>query len=235
VDLSSVTQVKSRVADEALVEKRRGQIIAAAIELFARQGFYKTTMQEVARRAGVSAGLIYQYVTDKEDVLLLALLSVLETYKEEIPRAVAGLTDPLERWLAAVRAYARVVDGRRAVTVLAYRSTKSLPEDRRGLVMKCELDTNELLATCLRDCVAAGLFRPCNADLVTYQVVAFAHAWALKHWRLKELCTLDEYLASGLDLFAHGLLTPKGWRRYRALAAGGGKAARDRPGGRGGR
>jgi AcrR family transcriptional regulator len=221
MDLSDVSGVKSRVTDEALVERRRAQIIAAAIELFARQGFYRTTMQEVARKAGVSAGLIYQYVTDKEDVLLLALLSILDSYREEIPRALAGLEGPLERWLAAVRAYCRVVNERRAVTVLAYRSTKSLPEDRRHLVKKSELESNDLLATCLRDCVEAGLARPCRVEVVTYQVVAFAHAWALKHWRLRDLCTLEEYLEEGLELFARGLLTPRGLRQYRALQVGG--------------
>ena len=51
----------------------------------------------MAKKAGVSAGLIYQYVSDKEDVLLLVLLSVLDSYKQEIPAALEGLTDPLER------------------------------------------------------------------------------------------------------------------------------------------
>ncbi len=211
--------VKSRVTDEALVHRRRGQIIAAAVELFSHQGYYNTTILDVARKAGVSSGLIYQYVSDKEDVLLLALMSVLDRYRQEIPRALEGLSDPLERWLAAIQAYCRVVDQHRSATVLAYRSTKSLPADRREAIKASEIETNGFIAACLRDGVAAGLFRPVNVNVTTYQIVAFAHTWALKHWRLKELCTLDEYLGSGLDLFAHALLTQKGWRHYRKLLA----------------
>jgi AcrR family transcriptional regulator len=210
--------VKSRVTDEALVQRRRAQIIAAAVDLFAHQGFYRTTILDVARKAGVSAGLIYQYVSDKEDVLLLALLSVLDSYKTEIPLALEGLTDPLERWRAAIHAYCKVVDERRAATVLAYRSTKSLPDDRRKLVMDSEVETNDLIATCLRDCIAGELFRPVNVDLVAYQMVTFAHTWALKHWRLRSLSTLAQYVEQGLDFFAHALLTQKGWRQYRKLA-----------------
>ncbi len=52
--------IKSQVADVALVQRRRAQIVAAAVELFSRQGFYTTTIQEVARKAGVSIGLISQ-------------------------------------------------------------------------------------------------------------------------------------------------------------------------------
>jgi len=210
----TVHDVKAQVSDEALVTRRRGQIIAAAVELFSHQGFYRTTIQDVAKKAGVSAGLIYQYVSDKEDVLLLALLSVLESYKHEIPVALEGLSDPLERFVAAIRAYCRVVDQRREATVLAYRSTKSLPDDRRQLIKDCEIETNGMIAACLSDCIKAGLMREVNVELVTYQLVTFAHTWALKHWRLKDLCGLEQYVAEGLDFFAQALLTPKGRRRW---------------------
>ncbi|RAU21589.1 TetR family transcriptional regulator [Paramagnetospirillum kuznetsovii] len=211
--------VKSQVSDEALVARRRAQIVAAATELFSHQGFYRTTIQDVAKKAGVSAGLIYQYVTDKEDVLLLVLLSVLDSYKTEIPAAIAGLTDPLERFWAAIGAYCRVVDQRREATVLAYRSTKSLPDDRRELIKQSEIETNGMIAACLSDCVKAGLMRDVKVELVTYQLVTFAHSWALKHWRLKEVCGLEEYIAEGFDFFAQALLTPKG-RRHQAKIHG---------------
>lgn len=209
--------IKSQVSNEALVQKRRAQIVTAAVELFSQQGFYCTTIQEIARKAGVSSGLIYQYVSDKEDVLLLALLSVLESYKREIPAAIEGLTDPLERWCVALAAYCRVVDQHRVATLLTYRSTKSLPEDRRRFIKDCEIETNELIASCLRACVNEEVFRAVNVDLVTYQAITFAHSWALKHWRLKEICTLDQYIREGQDFFAHALLTQKGWRQYKKL------------------
>jgi AcrR family transcriptional regulator len=219
--VSQVHDVKTQVSDEALVQRRRAQIVAAAVDLFAHHGFYRTTMQDVAKKAGVSAGLIYQYVTDKEDVLLLVLLSVLDSYKQEIPAALAGLTDPLERFWAALRAYCRVVDQRREATVLAYRSTKSLPDDRRRLIKDSEIETNGMIAACLSDCIKAGLMREVNVELVAYQLVTFAHSWALKHWRLKELCGLDEYMAEGIEFFAQALLTPKGRRHQQKITPGG--------------
>jgi hypothetical protein len=154
-------------------------------------------------------------------VLLLALMSVLDLYRQEIPRALQGIADPLERCFAAIRAYCNVVDQHRTATVLAYRSTKSLPPDRRDVIKQSEIETNGLIAACLRDCIASGLFRAVNVNVVTYQIVTLAHNWALKHWRLKELCTLDEYVDTGLDFFAHALFTPAGWRHYRKLLASG--------------
>ncbi|HEY7726051.1 MAG TPA: TetR/AcrR family transcriptional regulator [Anaeromyxobacteraceae bacterium] len=225
----------SRLSDDLLVQRRRAQIVAAAVELFAGQGYHQTTVQDVARRAGVSAGLIYQYVADKDDLLLQALATVLDLYRQEIPRALRGLADPLERWRTAARAYCEVVDRHRESCVLAYRSTKSLRRDRRRVIKEAEMETNALIAGCVRDCIEAGLFRPVDVELATYQVVMLAHAWALKHWRMRDLWTLDEYLSRGLDLFAHALLTPRGWRRWRALPAPAPapRAGATRPGARG--
>ncbi len=211
--------IKSQVADAALVQRRRGQIVAAAVDLFSQQGFYATTMQEVARKAGVSIGLIYQYVHDKDDVLLLALLSVLDSYKREIPAALAKTSDPLTRCWVAVEAYCRVVDSRREATVLAYRSTKSLPKARRELIKQAEIETNEFIAGCLRDCIRHGLFREVNVELATYHFVTFAHTWALKYWRMRDLCTLEQYIDEGLDFLLSALLTPKGRRQYQKLRA----------------
>ncbi len=214
---TSGADVKSHVTDGALIQRRRGQIVAAAVELFSRQGYNDTTIIDIARKADVSSGLIYQYFSDKEDILLLSLLDVLDSYKREIPLAIEGLNDPLARFLAALEAYCRVVDQRREATLLAYRSTKSLPGDRRQLIKAHELTTNQLIAACLQDCIDQGLCRPVKVELVTYQLVTFAHSWALKYWRLNELCNLDEYVAEGVDFYTHALLTPKGWRRYRKL------------------
>jgi len=47
-------------------------------------------MRDIARRAGISVGLIYQYVADKEDLLLLAILEIVDSYKREIPKAIMG-------------------------------------------------------------------------------------------------------------------------------------------------
>jgi transcriptional regulator len=211
-------QIKSRVTDEALVQRRRQQIAQAAVDLFSEQGYYRTTVQEIAGKAGVSTGLIYQYVHDKEDILLLSILDVIESYRREIPAAQEGLEDPLQRFWMAVTTYCRVVDARREATVLAYRSTKSLPADRRRLVMAAEVETNGLIAESIQACVDAGLFRPLDVEFLTYQLVMFAHSWALKHWRLSRKYDLEQYIRNGFWLYIPACLSDEGWRHFRSAA-----------------
>ncbi|TMQ54132.1 MAG: TetR/AcrR family transcriptional regulator [Candidatus Eisenbacteria bacterium] len=48
---------------------RRSQILAAALEVFAEQGFHGTPTRELARRAGVSEALVFQHFPTKEDLI----------------------------------------------------------------------------------------------------------------------------------------------------------------------
>ncbi len=213
------TQIDIQITDVNLIQRRRKQIVDAAAGQFAAQGYDKTTVQEIAAKAGVSIGLIYQYARTKEDILLLSLLSILGSYKTEIPKALAGETDPLRRLWRAINAYCHVVDRGRNLTLLAYRSTKSLPRANRELIKKSELETNELLAACIRDCVSAGIFRKVNVELVVYHFVSFAHTWALKYWHLKSITTLEEYIESGFEFLISAMLVEKvSKRRYKGTA-----------------
>ena len=204
------TSVTSFVEDPQLIVKRRSQIVKAATTLFASQGFYRTTIKDIAKLAGMSSGLIYQYVREKEDVLLLILLEVVDAYAREIPKSLEGVTDPLERLLRAVIAYCEVVDRHRAATVLAYRSTKSLSPNRREIIQQREIETNKIISDAVRHCMELGLVRKVNLDVLVYQIVLIAHGWALKSWYFKKEMEVETYIKENLDILLSGILTETG-------------------------
>lgn len=216
--MSSAGDVQALVTDPRLVEERRGQIVRAAVKLFSEEGYYTTTIQQIAREAGVSTGLIYQYFRDKDDILFLTLKLVLDTYEQDIPPQLEGISHPVERLCMAVWTYCRIVDGLLDATVLAYRSTKSLRADRRVLVKDAETRTNRLIEACLNACVASGDMREINVHLLSYQLVMFAHSWALKHWALREDYALAEYVSEGIKILIDPFLTAKGRRVLQAMS-----------------
>lgn len=52
------------------IEKNRREIESAALWLFTRQGFHGTTVREIARKAGVSIGNLYNYYKTKEEIFV---------------------------------------------------------------------------------------------------------------------------------------------------------------------
>lgn len=81
-------------------EERRAAIVEAARAAFAELGFGKTTIREVARRAGVTHGLVIRHFGSKEQLFLAAVPSP-RTLMEE----VAG--DPKTLPARVARAYVR--------------------------------------------------------------------------------------------------------------------------------
>ena len=209
-------EVKSIVEDVELVARRRSQLVLAAIKLFCREGFHSTTVKDIARAAGVSAGLVYQYVQDKQDLLFLALSHIVETNKQEIPDALKGVEDPILRLRTAVEAYARVMDENREAVLLTYRESKSLTPDYKEVLKSLEIETNKLISTCIERCISAGYMRKTKVELLTYHLVVVSHAWSLKYWRLRRITTLDEYITVNIHSVWEHLLTEKGVEHYHA-------------------
>ena len=50
-------------------QEKRGIILETALELFARRGYHETTISLIAREAGISKGLVYNYFESKETLL----------------------------------------------------------------------------------------------------------------------------------------------------------------------
>jgi AcrR family transcriptional regulator len=53
---------------EETAQQRRDQIIEAALDLFTEKGYHGGSIREIAKRVGITEGLIYHYFKDKEDV-----------------------------------------------------------------------------------------------------------------------------------------------------------------------
>ena len=54
------------------IEKKE-RIIEAGFELICEKGYYNTNTAEIAKNAGVSTGIVYQYFKDKHDIFIEAL------------------------------------------------------------------------------------------------------------------------------------------------------------------
>ncbi|GGZ32791.1 hypothetical protein GCM10007049_27980 [Echinicola pacifica] len=63
-------------------QKKEKEILTAAIQLFAIKGYYSTKMDEVAKRAKMSKGLIYFYYKNKEDLYMAVTKKAFEELKE---------------------------------------------------------------------------------------------------------------------------------------------------------
>lgn len=75
---------------------RRKAISEAGVALFERQGFDNTTIEQIAREAGVSAPTVFKYFGSKQEIILEMLQKADETALQEARAHMAELDDPLD-------------------------------------------------------------------------------------------------------------------------------------------
>ena len=74
-------------------DKRKAQLIAAALESIAKRGLLETTITHISKGAGMSRGIINFYFTSKETMLRETLKTLIDEYEVEWGEALAKSSD----------------------------------------------------------------------------------------------------------------------------------------------
>ncbi len=106
------TSPPTRPALRARYEERRREVVAAAAELFAANGYKQTSIADLSEATGLAAGGIYHYIGSKENLLIAIcddLLAPLLAEAREILAAdgpaEAQLRSLLRAWLAQIETH----------------------------------------------------------------------------------------------------------------------------------
>ncbi len=86
-------------------EETRAAIETVCLKLFARQGIQATSLDEIARRAGISKGAIYWHYENKETLVLAVLGRVKAAWLTIVPTGIATCEVPEERLRQLFRNY----------------------------------------------------------------------------------------------------------------------------------
>jgi AcrR family transcriptional regulator len=111
----------------------RSGLLLSAIECFSRYGYAGTSIDRIAREAGVTKGALYYHFRDKEHLLFEAVSDRIKAFEEAVGMALARIEDPEE-----------------SMSAIANTSVQSAQSDnhRRFILtlMVEAMDTNEQLA-----------------------------------------------------------------------------------------
>lgn len=79
------------------------RILEAAVRVFARKGFFRSRVSEIAAEAGVADGTIYLYFQNKDDILISLFEETMEQAVAEFREALKAADGAASRLAALVR------------------------------------------------------------------------------------------------------------------------------------
>jgi TetR/AcrR family transcriptional regulator, fatty acid metabolism regulator protein len=93
--------------------ERKQQIVSATVECIAKYGYHNFSMQDVAKAAGVSKGIIHYYFLNKDELLLSVLEKVSGNIESLLADELKLSTDPEQRLKAFIKVTAQIVTNMR--------------------------------------------------------------------------------------------------------------------------
>jgi len=184
--------------------RKREALLASALALFAEHGYEATSIEEIARRAGVAVGGFYQHFASKRQVLLVLMDELLAEAAALVPEGDAGggagAVLPHDAIAGLVRQGLRV-DWAYAGAYRAWREAAVQDAAVRALYRAVEEWTARQLERIVRALVQAPGARP-GVDVPTLSWVL-----GLLFWRLAEtpLDDAEAVIAGVTELIVHAL------------------------------
>src|SRR4051794_1208216 len=126
--------------------RRRRQLLDVALEVFARTGFSKTSMEEVADAAGVTKPVLYQHFGSKRELFLELLEDVGGQMMTAVAKAVASARGPHQQVEAGFAAYFRFVAEHEDAFKLLFGGGARRDEEFRDAVQHVESSIADELA-----------------------------------------------------------------------------------------
>lgn len=151
--------------------ERRDQLLAVAVEVFARQGFHATSMNDVAVAAGVTKPVLYQHFGSKRELYLELLSAVGQRVLDAIRTATAGAVSPHAQVEQGFAAYFRWVADNDDGFRLLFGGGARRDEEFAGAVRAVEAE----IARAIAPLIAADI-EPDHRRTLAYGLVGLAES-----------------------------------------------------------
>lgn len=208
---AEVAQMLDRIPhvteNKELLERRRASIIAAAYEEFSSGGFHRTSVSDVARRAGIDKRTLYDYVADKEDILYLLYLHHLSNQVRLLGASVTPHDPPDRQLRNLMGAHLDHIASHEALALLTYREMRNLDRARITNCLYLIECIMRMYDAVIEWGVDEGVLRADSPRIAGHAVRAALDMPGLAGWDLRRF-SRGEVLRGLSDLLLHGLVVP---------------------------
>jgi len=180
----------------------RTRILAAARESFESVGYRRTSIAQIARKAGIAVGTVYRYFESKEELLVAVLREINERWLEQARELASPPGTALERIMRLSEASVAYNRESRLLNAIWTRDTDvilaPLLDDLHAWVSKQNL---ALVSEIIRDGIAEGSLRELDPDKAAYILFLLGHStFDQRDYAYSELVpTMIDIMLNGIE------------------------------------
>lgn len=192
-----------------VAEFRSQEILQAARKLFARKGLAGTTMDEIAREAGLAKGTLYLYFASKHEIYLKELQRGAECLFEQTQKEMEAATGLPAKIRAFVWSRLRFAEENRDFYQIYFQefSHQQHPEEISRVCRILDRRRTKALETVLREAHQSGEVRPMRETLAASLIHDMTRSLILRRLKSDSKASIEEDCDFLCDFIINGIGT----------------------------
>jgi len=154
-------------------EARRKEILLAAMRVVAHKGMKNVKIDEIAEKAGIGKGTIYEYFTSKEELFGAAIIEFIQRIEDYQAKRMFRATTPQEKLKTLIDSWVEVTlsENEEFIIMMTDIWVEGIRRDNETLLKVFDLREiyaryRKIIASIISEGVAAGIFRKVDAETV---------------------------------------------------------------------
>jgi TetR/AcrR family fatty acid metabolism transcriptional regulator len=162
--------------------ERKNQIVRATVECISKYGYHNFSMQDVARTAGVSKGIIHYYFLNKDDLMMSVLDHVASDIERVLRADMGGIKDPIKKLEIFIDVCLDVVRSTREYyqVNMDFWTQINQKEEVRQVIAKHYAKFRETCARVIIEGIEAGVFLNLNPHEYSSFIIALIDGISLQ-------------------------------------------------------
>jgi AcrR family transcriptional regulator len=207
--LSPLRPRRLRTSSQALA---RAEILTAAAELFRARGYRATTLEELARRLGISKKTLYGHFRSKEDLLAAIFHRTMTLVEEGLDAILRTRAPAVEQLREVIRHQVRTVVAEQAFLTVFFAEEASLPARLRRAIVRRKARYDHAVQAIVRRAARGGTL-VAHPRLVVFALLGMSN-WVHRWYDPRGAWNADAIAEAFIALLEHGYLaTVEGRRR----------------------
>ncbi len=204
--MQTTTKKNERAGKEKRVRLTQKAIVAAAAQLFAERGFGSTSLEDIAEVLGVTKGALYYHVKNKEEILRLIYLSVLNVAEEPLRRIVESDLPAVEKLHRAIEHHIEVSADRSPAITVFYREHPHLTGPFAREITLRQKDYERYFEQIIEEGLDTGAFKAgSDPKIIMFGILGMCH-WLSQWYKPAGRYTPQQIATMFTNMVEHGLV-----------------------------
>jgi AcrR family transcriptional regulator len=177
----SARKPREKKANGKRIRLTQAEIVTVATEMFARDGFGATSLDDIAEELGVSQAALYYHIKNKEEILRHIYLTVLQVSEEPLKTILQSQTSTREKLQRAIEHHVTVAADRSPAMIVFYREWSHLTGPFANEIKLRQKAYEHYFEQIIEDGKSAGDFASTlDSKITTFALLGMCN-W-LSHW-----------------------------------------------------